>query len=294
MEQKRILWIVAVVGIFLLVVIGAALILYAPPNNSDPVMASVQSQRDIWVHPTTERVSNEQKTSGRDEQSKMDTQELAITIPTEIMGDTPVVGTASYPLAPNTLQTHELTVISGNTTVYSADGVTSIDLSAANIAKQPLASTTPAQSEKAVTTVTTRLPSTSSATPKAVSSTTPKVASTPAPKAASTPAAKLVPAKKPATALSVVKAPANQYWVQAASFISKKNAEEARSALSREKIPAEVFTHDDARGITYYRVRVGPYTTKSEAEYWNSLIKLIDQFGTTQSYVTNSTMPYSG
>ena len=34
MEQKRILWIVAAVGIFLLVVVGAALILYAPQKQN--------------------------------------------------------------------------------------------------------------------------------------------------------------------------------------------------------------------------------------------------------------------
>jgi len=74
-------------------------------------------------------------------------------------------------------------------------------------------------------------------------------------------------------------------------FTDKENAENARSILANEKIPAEVFTYRDKNGRTFYRLRVGPYTTESEAQYWNSRIKLIEHFSSTQSYVTNSSKP---
>ena len=49
MEQKRILWIVASVGLFLLVVVGFALILYSPTQRQDPVITNNQSTNDIWA-----------------------------------------------------------------------------------------------------------------------------------------------------------------------------------------------------------------------------------------------------
>ena len=41
MEQKRTLWIMAAVGVFLLVVLGAALILYSPTARSSQTIATV-------------------------------------------------------------------------------------------------------------------------------------------------------------------------------------------------------------------------------------------------------------
>jgi len=82
----------------------------------------------------------------------------------------------------------------------------------------------------------------------------------------------------------------DQFWVQVASFTGKKNAEDARTALAEQKINGEVFTYQDSKGTIYYRLRVGPYKTKSEAEYWHKIIKEIEQFDGTDSYVVNSTV----
>jgi len=49
-----------------------------------------------------------------------------------------------------------------------------------------------------------------------------------------------------------------------------------------------VFTYKDSKGNLFYRVRVGPYTTKSEAEYWKNRIEAIDLFAKSGSYITNS------
>lgn len=78
----------------------------------------------------------------------------------------------------------------------------------------------------------------------------------------------------------------SKYWIQCASYSSKKTAEGARSALDKNKIPVEVFTFKDSKNNLYYRVRVGPYTTKSEAEYWQSRIAKIDNFKNANSFIT--------
>ena len=79
-----------------------------------------------------------------------------------------------------------------------------------------------------------------------------------------------------------------QYWIQVASLTSRKNADSARAVLGENKITADVFTYKDTSDKLYYRVRVGPYTTKSEAEYWRGEIAKIDSFASSQSYVTST------
>jgi cell division protein FtsN len=78
-----------------------------------------------------------------------------------------------------------------------------------------------------------------------------------------------------------------KYWVQLGSYTVKNNADEVRAALEEEKIPSEIFTHQDGNKL-YYRVRVGPYSTKSEAEYWQKRILTIPQFKSAKPYITNS------
>ena len=80
-----------------------------------------------------------------------------------------------------------------------------------------------------------------------------------------------------------------QYWVQVAAYSNKKGAENARSVLDENRIPSDIFTYKDNKGNLFYRVRVGPYTTKSEAEYWRTRINKIDAFSKAESYVTSTT-----
>ena len=95
--------------------------------------------------------------------------------------------------------------------------------------------------------------------------------------------AKAAPA--PAKQGSGTTSTAAPYWVQVSSYAAKKNADEARAELDKNQIPCEVFTFTKD-GKLYYRVRVGPYTTKKEAEYWKQRIDSIDMFKGAGSYVT--------
>ena len=87
---------------------------------------------------------------------------------------------------------------------------------------------------------------------------------------------------------SVTQKVQDRFWIQIATYASKKNADEARSLLEENKLPCEVFTITGKDGNLLYRVRVGAYTTKSEAEYWKTKIKAIPLFNSTDAYVTNS------
>ena len=80
-----------------------------------------------------------------------------------------------------------------------------------------------------------------------------------------------------------------QYWVQVAAYSNKKGAEGARTILDENKIPSDIFTYRDNNDKLYYRVRVGPYTTKSEAEYWRTkIVKIKEIDNANDSYVTST------
>ena len=54
MEQKRVLWIAAAVGLFLLVVIGTALSLYSPLKTAEPTLNTLQADSGAWIRPGLE------------------------------------------------------------------------------------------------------------------------------------------------------------------------------------------------------------------------------------------------
>lgn len=217
MEQKRTLWIIATAGVFLLVVVGAALI-FCRPFVKDPVISSVQqpvsqaNTSDTWLNPL-------------------------VTVDPAI---TPTDGTKQS----------DVTVISDSTTVYS-DSVTTIDLNA--LAAAPNEITTvrddaPVAAQNPVATVT-----------KPVTTTEPAVQTT-----------KPVKTKQQTTA--VKKVTVTEFWVQAGSFSSRSYAENAQDTISAYKIESEIFTKE-VNGKLWYRVRMGPYKTKTEADYWMTAIR---------------------
>lgn len=302
MEEKRILWISAAVGIFLLIVIGAAWILYAPHKNADSASILTQEQNEnTWI--LTPQASGSALAEAPKEEVPA---RPAGTAPAVLPSDAAVSNEISDQA--NTLQSKDLTIISNNTTVFAKDGVTTIDLTASGRAPEQQAIEASAGSENARD-VKTVVPAQSgnevgaaeTAQNQSVKPATAGTQSTQAQKSAPSSTKKAAAAKpansaakntgKPKAAAAKTASVPDRFWVQAASFTDKENAENARSILANEKIPAEVFTYRDKNGRTFYRLRVGPYTTESEAQYWNSRIKLIEHFSSTQSYVTNSSKP---
>ena len=308
MEQKRTLWIMAAVGVFLLVVLGAALILYSPTARSSQTIATVSPSNkqtsNGWVSlapaenettipqtkmPATEVLSEE--TNEVPQQNVINSEEkitrvAELTVYADkatIISNNPnemnnVVATvpSSVPEQKTAEQTHH-TVINNTTT---------IDIN-------------PVISEKPVVTPKNEL------TKNTIETTSKKVAEKPvvkqvAKKEVSKPVSKpkKVTSTKATTSTTatakVTKTPAKpkvvQYWVQVTSLKSKKSAENAREVLDENKITADIFTYKDKKDQLFYRVRVGPYTTKSEAEYWQSKIAKIDTFASSSSYITSTTL----
>ena len=305
MEQRRILWIVAAVGLFLLVVVGFALILYSPTKNQDPIITQNQSTNDIWASTQNAipidpnyQVTNLQGTPlenvvNGNISSTDNSQQFSpvATIPSQqVVGQVNNTVTQGNNVLPSDSmnlvgqqKVQDVTVISENTKVIT-NGNTTIDLTGltVNSASQPVVTqntTTNSQTANVVASTSTKASSSTSAKASTKAATTSKASTTKTTAKASS-SAKTVTAK--------TEAPAPKYWIQAGSYSSKKNAEEARNALSAEKIASEIFTYTDANGTLFYRVRIGPYTTKSEAEYWQSRVALIEKFSGAKTYITDS------
>jgi DedD protein len=69
----------------------------------------------------------------------------------------------------------------------------------------------------------------------------------------------------------------NNFWVQAGSYSTRDRADNVKKNLDGKGITA-IITNQEIDGRTYYRVRLGPYTSKNEAEYWLVAVKSIDGF----------------
>ncbi len=305
MEQKKTLWIVAAVGIFLLVVAGAALILYSPSLHRTPVQQASFDPSTGWVSnfqaeqlskPNTENTNQFSSAPAATETFAQATK--APSSPFENQGNASVIASANGIVQnqPSQTEAHpeSLTVYTDKATVYSQE-TTTIDLNALKasnstgvtaqnkLTENQIASTKnnsqPAASENYYT------PAPKATAPAKAAPKKTAVAKSSTASNAAKASAKASTAAKVAT---TAKASPDKYWVQPASYASKKYADEARSILESNKITSEVFTFTDTKGKTFYRVRIGPYVTKSEAEYWQSRVAMIDKFADSKSIIVNT------
>ena len=274
MEQKKTLWIIAAVGVFLLVVLGVPAILHYPSRNPVPAYASIspvekKNSQNGWSKPSAD-----------------------VTAPVGLPQD--VAATKVNDLV---VLADNATVYSPNTEINSNNSGTTIDL---NALKNELVtdSQLPVQAQPQNINITVNIPETKDVEPKKIVTPyeekpvntvkTVQKAETKAVKTAKTAPAKAAPAPAPAPKAEPKK---TQYWVQVAAYSNKKGAEGARTILDENKIPSDIFTYRDTKDKLYYRVRVGPYTTKSEAEYWRTkIIKINDIDNANDSYITSTTI----
>ncbi len=95
----------------------------------------------------------------------------------------------------------------------------------------------------------------------------------------------------PAKAVSQPVKPAahyvTEYWIQAGSFKSMSGAQSAKETLSSEGVASRI-TIKTVDGVDYYRVRIGPYSNKKEAEKFLAWVKKIEVFGS--SYISSVTV----
>jgi len=276
MEQKKLLLVILSVGIFLVVLIGAGMWYFAPKGANPAGMQAIAAvnpatagtagsnaasapsatpstvDANVWARNPASVASIEPSTQGVSNNSGN---------VIYIYGERPAEGTPTVP-----------------TTVQSADGTVVID-----IAKPaaPALPTPPAPSA---------VPANASAS--APSAAGPSAAATPRPTAA--PVASAATPKPATRTPSPTKAPAvstaiaDQYWVQTGSFSSQGQAEEAQQKLKEKGIPAMIQT-SVVKGKTWFRVRVGPYSTKNEADYWLSLVTSIKGFESSMVFFKKGT-----
>lgn len=296
MEQKKILWIIAAVGVFLLVVLGAACILYSPGKMNPPVVASVSP---------VEKKSSDTKSGWKTPSVDFNNDDLLPPAPVAIPQD--VVTEANEVI----VYAENATVYGTNTTTVDSNGATTIDLNAlketslqpqninvnvtVNTDDKDVAKTYRPEQPKQSRPAKQSAPKDESKVNAAENKTAKAAAPAEKTKPVETPksAPKTAPAKTTSKPVAAAPKPAVkeepkkvQYWVQVAAYSSKKGAEEARESLDENKIPADIFTYRDSKDRLFYRVRVGPYTTKSEAEYWRQKIEAISEFANQGSYIT--------
>ena len=290
MEQRKTLWIIAAVSVFLLVVLGVALIFSQSSSRTIQTTSIIPVEKnnysDGWSSPANTQ-QNPVKTEEAVENSSdsvqvkdmfvvsenttiFDLNQDGTTIDLNTLKSQYVSENATVPVTTTTVENKDVVVKNEATEYYV--GTTEPKKESAAVAEKTEKATSVKQTETKVstpvittTTKTTTTAKTSSTTTKTTSSTT-----------AST---------KPA-ASTTTKKPVTRYWVQVASYTNKKTAENSRAILSDSKINSDIYTYQDENGKLYYRVRVGPYTTKSEAEYWMAKIAQISDFSKAGSYVT--------
>ena len=280
MEQKKILWVILSVSLFVLIIFGIALFLYSPARNSATAQAggetvpyeagsaSASVDPDVWAR-DPDRVAgldrnapsatgniinlnnlNIISTDGQSEQNGIDVSEL-----------TAEAGTAEVSGLPKELAEQ----IGIETTAEQLEEQTA-----------PVKNEVPAQSQTAASMQAQSKPI-GEKKPAVEKKSTQASASVTITPQANKPQAK-TPAAKPA-------APKVQtlYWVQTASLANRINAERARDKLAARHMKVEIFTKETSAGLTH-RVRVGPFTNSTEANYWLNSIKKIEGFE--KSYVT--------
>lgn len=293
MEQKRLLWIIAAVGVFLLVVLGAALIIYAPASKTPQSIATTNRQNSKaaangWISLAPAEDSSPLEKApleGFSEEQEFNADGTTVPHPLNFESgkelrspDSAGVQDLSktsgdFKVSELIVHTENATVIAENVSSQPADNSTTIDLNIAAASK-------PAQN--------TTLPQTKKAAPAPAKETVKKAE--PAKRQAVAYKAKKAPAKAAETkkAAAPKKPEVIQYWIQVTALTSRKSADSAREELAKHQITADVFTYTNNKNQLFYRVRVGPYTTKTEAEYWRNRISQIDTFAKSASYVTST------
>ena len=127
-------------------------------------------------------------------------------------------------------------------------------------------------------------PAKPAATPAVRAIATTGARTTPAPAAVRTPPAAASPASEPAAGRSTGLAkltpavPLHEFWVQVGSFASRRRADALGQRLNDQGIVSRVTTRTTGAEV-FFRVRVGPYASRAEAEKFLAWVKQVDGMG---------------
>lgn len=301
MEQKKTLWIIAAVSVFLLVVMGAAMIIFNQSAGTSRRVASIKpvektaqvSSQSGWTNNT----AAENPATSSPQVSDM----FVVSENTTVLD----LGQASSSVAANDTQSTTIDLnalkreLAADATLDKPNPQNNINITVnltdkentARVEEAPVVLTTEYYTGKAKEAEEAEKANAVKKTESAVAKASPAPASTKTStsktstaKSTSSSSTKAASSSASTTKTSTV----TRFWVQVAAYSNKKTAENARSVLSDKKINSDIYTYEDAKSKLFYRVRVGPFTTKSEAEYWQSKIVEISDFAKAGSYVTST------
>lgn len=90
-------------------------------------------------------------------------------------------------------------------------------------------------------------------------------------------------AARPAASKTVT---VTEFWIQAGSFSSKSRAEDLQRYLAGKGL-SSIITLSEVDGKSWYRVRIGPYDAKKDADAWMQKVRAIP--GCEEAYVSQQT-----
>ena len=267
MEQKKILWVSLSVSLFVLIIFGIALFLYSPSRNSATAQAGGETV-PYETAGTSAAVDPDLWARDPDRVAGLDRNAPAAAGNIINLNNLNIISTDGQNGQSNGIDVSELTAQAGTAEVSGLPKDLAAQIGIDTTPEQPEVQSTPAKKEAA-----------------------------PQPQTAATVQAQLKPAvEKKVAQASVSIAPKAKasakpaapqvqtlYWVQTASLANRINAERARDKLAAQHMKVEIFTKETSAGLTH-RVRVGPFTNSTEANYWLNSIKKIEGFE--KSYVT--------
>jgi DedD protein len=274
MEKKKLLLVAVSVGIFLVIVISAAILIFTPKAPETETVVSANRPIAAGVSGTLPpQTPIQQMTPERTQPATVDAADM-------VRNTDGIQGIQSPPQATAVQENHFY--INGETpsdayVVEKTDGSTATRV----VINVPKPSTAAVPDTPSGGTPTGGIPAASPArsAPRQTAPVSRPAASVAPPKTSAPAAAR--PAAMPQTRTY------NDYWVQTGAFSAKVRAEGAKETLSSKGI-ASIIENREVDGKTWYRVRVGPYTSENEASYWLALVKSIDGFAGSQIRQTQS------
>ena len=303
MEKKKLLLVAISVGVFLTIVIGAAILVFSPKSsgasapggsvsignrplygNSTPVeTAALAPAEPIAAGTGAQAAVTETPADSRTSPFTIDAAEYVRN--PEVQGiQTPTSATAIqetyfYINGVRSTESYRFETKDGDGTAR-----VTINFPPAAAAAAPHTPSENRPAAKPAAPAASAKPDTPAAQPAA----TAKPVAPPSQPAAAKPAAQPAATAKPASAKAAeqTKPPAQaktytDYWVQTGAFSAKANAEGVKETLATRGITS-IIENRDVNGKTLYQVRVGPYTSENEAKYWLALVQSIDGFSESQ------------
>ena len=246
MEKKKLLLVAISVGVFLVLTIGAAILVFVPKNASGTALSAAGSP--VQGIDTGINVPAQTASPAVTGSNSQDAQQPSGIDPVDLVrrpGDVP--GLQNAPEGASSQN--------GEFYVGSQSPETMISVSKPSTAAVP--DTPPAGRAAPVSAPAQRAPAPVQRPPTTTPASYTQV--------------------KPAAQTKTV----NDYWVQTGAFSTVSKAEGVKETLASKGITS-IIENREVDGKTLFRVRVGPYTSQNEANYWLSLIKTISGFEDSQ------------